>query len=313
MTSSIKRLLGATGLTLICLAAAPATAAEADVVAKIGSQAITEGDLKLATADLGDQFGKLPPEQRKLAVLSALIDIKSLAQEAEKAGLHDDPTVRSRIAFLRERALHNAYFQKQGVDGIKDEELKARYDAELAKQVPVEEVHARHILVKTKEEADAVIKELEGGADFMTLAASKSSGPSGPEGGDLGFFGPGQMVPPFEKAAYGLEVGAYTKEPVETQFGWHVIQVTEKRPRPQPTFDQVKEQVRQVVMREKYMALVQQARDAQKVEYVDPAVKAQVEAMEKAMAAGAPAPGAAAPAPDAAPAPEAVPAPAPAQ
>ncbi|RYE74118.1 MAG: peptidylprolyl isomerase, partial [Hyphomicrobiales bacterium] len=256
MTRIITLLLAATSLSLAGMAL-PASAADTDVVAKVGTQSITEGDLTLAAGDLGEQFEKLPPEQRKLAVLSALIDIKSLAQEAEKTDIEKDPVVQARIAFLRERALHNAYFQKQGVDGIKDEELKARYDAELAKLKPVEEVHARHILVKTKEEAEAVIKELDGGADFMTLAASKSAGPSGPEGGDLGFFGPGQMVPPFEKAAYALEVGKYTEAPIETQFGWHVIQVTEKRPQPQPSFDDVKDQVRQVLMREKYMAIVQ--------------------------------------------------------
>lgn len=310
MTRSIQGLLAASSLTLLAMMI-PAQAADGDIVAKVGDQAITEGDLNLAAVDLGEQFAKLPPEQRKLAVLSALIDIKSLAQEAEKAKIGDDPVVKSRIAFLRERALHNAYFERQGVEGIKDEELKARYDAEIAKITPIEEVHARHILVKTKEEADAVIKELEGGADFMTLAASKSSGPSGPEGGDLGFFGPGQMVPPFEKAAFALAVGTYTKEPVETQFGWHVIEVTEKRPQPQPSFDDVKDQVRQVVMREKYMAIVQQARAEQKVEYVDPKLKVQVEAMEKSMATGEPVPGEAAPA-GATPAPEgAAPAPAP--
>jgi peptidyl-prolyl cis-trans isomerase C len=295
MTRTIKLLLAATSLSFASLAL-PALAADTDVVAKVGSQSITEADLALASADLGEQFEKLPPEQRRLAVLSALIDIKSLAQEAEKTDIQNEPAVKNRIAFLRERALHNAYFQKQGVDSIKDEELKARYDAEVAKLKPVEEIHARHILVKTKEEAEAVVKELDGGADFMTLAASKSAGPSGPEGGDLGFFGPGQMVPPFEKAAYALELGTYTKVPVETQFGWHVIQVTEKRPQPQPSFDDVKEQVRQVLMREKYMAIVQKARDELKVEYVDPAVKTAVEAMEKSMANGGPAPGEAAPA-----------------
>ncbi|WP_244488152.1 peptidylprolyl isomerase [Aureimonas sp. Leaf454] len=302
MTSLQRTLLAAASLIPLLAAVPAARAADADVVAKVGSQSITEGELKLAEADLGEQFGKMPPEQRKLAVLSALIDIKSLAQEAEKAKIGDDPAVKARVAFLRERALHNAYFQKTGVDAITDAELKARYDAEVAKIKPVEEIHARHILVKTKDEALAVIKELDGGADFMTLAASKSSGPTGPEGGDLGFFGPGQMVPPFEKAAYALPVGTYTKEPVETQFGWHVIQVTEKRPQPQPAFDQVKEQVRQVVMREKYMEIVQKAREALKVEYVDPAMKGQVEAMEKAMSEGAVAPDGAAPA-GAAPAP----------
>ncbi|WP_245413654.1 peptidylprolyl isomerase [Mangrovicella endophytica] len=276
---------------------APAHAADSDVVATIGSEKITEGDLSQAGGELEQQFQQLPPEQRKLAILSALIDIKSLAQEAAKAKLDKDPAVQSRLAFLRERTLHNAFFEKNGVATVTDAELKARYDKEVAAMKPVDEIHARHILVKTKEEADAVIKQLEGGADFVKLASEKSSGPSGSEGGDLGFFGPGQMVPEFEKAAFALKPGEYTKTPVQTQFGWHVIKVEEKRKAEAPAFDTVKEQVRQVVMREKYMQIVQKARDELKVVYVDPKVKAQVESLEKQAASGAAAGAAPAPAP----------------
>ncbi|WP_152048002.1 peptidylprolyl isomerase [Aureimonas psammosilenae] len=294
MTRSLAHLLAASALALVGFGGT-AFAADGDVVAKVGPSAITEKDLSLAESDLGEQFAQMPPEQKRLAVLSALIDIKALAQEAEKAKLQDDAEVKERIAFLRERALHNAYFQKQGVDGITDNELKARYDAEVAKVKPVDEIHAKHILVKTKEEADAAIKELDAGKSFDEVAKEKSSGPSGPEGGDLGFFGPGQMVPPFEKAAFALQPGQYTKEPVQTQFGWHVIQVVEKRPQELPKFDDVKDQLRQLVMREKYVELVKKARDDVKVDYVDPKLKAQVEAMEKAAKDGAPAPGGEAP------------------
>lgn len=275
--------------------AAPAAAAPAPAkplppetaLAKVGSQVITEADLQAASADLASQFGQLPPEQQRLAVLSALIDIKALAEKAEAAKLQDQPDVARRIAFLRERALHNAYFEKEGVAAITDAELKARYDAEVAAMKPVEEIHAKHILVPTKEEAEAAIKELDAGKDFDAVAAEKSTGPTGPQGGDLGFFGPGQMVPPFEEAAFKLEPGTYTKEPVQTQFGWHVIKVLEKRKQQPPAFDQVKDQVRQIVMREKYIAMVQAAREAEKVTYEDPALKAQVEAMEKAMSGAA--------------------------
>ena len=275
--------------------AAPAAAAPAPakplppetVLAKVGSQVITEADLQAASADLASQFGQLPPEQQRLAVLSALIDIKALAEKGEAEKLQDQPDVARRIAFLRERALHNAYFEKNGVAAITDAELKARYDAEVAAMKPVDEIHAKHILVPTKEEAEAVIKELDAGKDFDAVAAEKSTGPTGPQGGDLGFFGPGQMVPPFEEAAFKLEPGTYTKEPVQTQFGWHVIKVLEKRKQQPPAFDQVKDQVRQIVMREKYIAMVQSARDAEKVTYEDPALKAQVEAMEKAMSGAA--------------------------
>ena len=285
MTRAATLNLAVLGFSLMALAS-PVQAAETDVVAKVGKQSITEGDLNRAAAELGEQFRALPPPQRKLAVLSALIDIKSLAQEAERAKLQDDPAIKGRIAFERERTLHNAYFQREAVDAIKDSELKARYDKELAKLKPVEEIHARHILVKTKEEADGIIKELDGGADFQALAKARSSGPSAAEGGDIGFVGPEQMPPAFGKAAYALAVGKYTETPVETPFGWHVIQLIEKRAQPQPAFDKVKDKILEVMMREKYTALVQSARSRLKVVYVDPAMKAQADAMEKAMSQG---------------------------
>ncbi|WP_062016589.1 peptidylprolyl isomerase, partial [Aureimonas sp. AU4] len=255
-------------------------------LAKVGDQTITQADLDTASQDLASQFGQLPPDQQRVAVLSALIDIKALAEEANAAKLGDDPAVARQLAFLRERALHNAYFEKNGLSAITDAELKTRYDAEVAAMKPVDEVHAQHILVPTKEEAEAVIKELDGGKDFAAVAAEKSKDSSGANGGDLGFFGPGQMVPPFEAAAFALEPGTYTKEPVQSQFGFHVIKVLEKRKQQPPAFEQVKDQVRQIVMREKYVAMVQKARESEGVEYLDPALKTQVEAMESLMAGG---------------------------
>ncbi|MCQ8783886.1 peptidylprolyl isomerase [Mangrovibrevibacter kandeliae] len=291
MTNSLRLTLAASVFALAA-AALPALAADGDTVAKVGNETITEKDLDLAVEDLGDQFGQMPDEQRRLAVLSALIDIKSLAKEAADAGLDKTAEVKSQLAFLRERALHNAYFKQKGIDTITDDELKQRYDKEIAAMPKSDEVHARHILVKTKEEAEDIIKQLDAGADFEKLASEKSTGPSGPQGGDLGFFGPGQMVPAFDKAAFALEPGKYTEQPVQTQFGWHVIKVEEKRPQQPPAFDQVKDQVRQVVMREKYMQLVQKARSDLKVEFVDPKIKTQIEEIQKSAAGAAEAPAA---------------------
>ncbi|MFD2236648.1 peptidylprolyl isomerase [Aureimonas populi] len=264
-------------------AAAPADPAA--VIARVGSSEITEGDLAAAAADLSAQFQQLPPEQRRVALLAALVDIRSLSLQAEEAGLQDDALTERRIAFLRDRALHNAYFERNGVETITDEELRARYDEEVAATEPVEEVHARHILVPTREEAEALITELDGGAEFEALASEHSSDPgSGQRGGDLGFFGPGQMVPAFEAAAYALEPGSYTPEPVESQFGWHIIEVLEKRMAEPPAFEQVREQVRQLLMREKYIELVEAARENLTVEYLDPEMETQIRAMEAAIA-----------------------------
>jgi peptidyl-prolyl cis-trans isomerase C len=271
-------------------AAAPAAAAEKPaeapvdpnaVVATVNGQKLTESDLTLAEGELSQQFAQLPPEQRRAAALSAAIEIKVLADKAKAEGLDKDPDFQRRAAFLQERALHGQVVEKDVIGKITDDELKARYEKEIAAQPPVNEVHARHILVKTKEEAEAIIKQLDAGADFQKLANEHTNDPSGKtNGGDLGYFGPGQMVPEFEKAAEALPVGSYTKEPVKTQFGWHVIKVEDKRPKQPPSFDQVKDQVKSLVIRDKYFALVKAARAGAKVEIPDEKLRKAVDAAE---------------------------------
>ncbi|QDC01028.1 peptidylprolyl isomerase [Mesorhizobium sp. 8] len=263
-------------------AAAAAKPADPDaVVATIGGKPITEADLAMAEGELSQQFAQLPAEQRRAAALSAAIEIKVMAAKAVADGLDKDADFQRRAAFLQERALHGEIVEKEVVDKITDDEVRARYDKEIAAQPAVNEVHARHILVKTKEEADAIIKELDGGAKFEDLANKHTTDPSGKtSGGDLGWFGPGQMVPEFEKAAMALEPGSYTKEPVQTQFGWHVIKVEDKRPKQPPAFEQVKDQIRSAVLRDKYFALVKELRAAAKVEIPDAALKKAVDAAE---------------------------------
>lgn len=251
------------------------------VLATVAGEPITEADLALAISDLDQQFARLPEEQRRAAALSAIIEIRLLANEAKAKGLDKDPDYQRRTAFLLQRALHGETIEKEVASKITDEEIRKRYDTEIANAPPVNEVHARHILVKTKEEAEAIVKQLDGGAKFEDLANEKTSDPSGKtSGGDLGWFGPGQMVPEFEKAAFALEPGSYTKEPVQSQFGWHIIKVEDKRAKQPPAFEQVKEQFRQLILREKYFALVKSLREAGSVEVTDPALKTAVGAIE---------------------------------
>lgn len=261
--------------------AAPAPADPNAVVATIDGQAVTEGDLALAEADLDQQFQRLPAEQRRVAALSALIEIRLLAAEGEKQGLDEDEEFKRRMAFLRQRALHSAVVEKDVAEGVTDETVRARYDQEVAGTPPQNEVRARHILVDTKEEAETIIKQLDEGGDFETIAKEKSGDPgSGAQGGDLGYFGQGQMVPEFEQAAFALDVGAYTKEPVQSQFGWHVIKVEDKRAKQPPAFEAVKEQVRGLVLRDKYFDMVKQFRDEAEIEITDPALKTAFDEME---------------------------------
>ncbi|WP_269931152.1 peptidylprolyl isomerase [Aminobacter sp. HY435] len=263
--------------------AAPAAAAVDPnaVVATVNGQPVTEADIALAEKDLGAQFGRLPPEQRRAAALSSIIEIRLMAAKATEQGLDKDAEFQRQMAFLSQRALHGEMVDKEVAGKITDDEIRARYDKEIAATPPVNEVHARHILVKTKEEADAIVKQLDGGADFQKLANEHTTDPSGKtSGGDLGYFGPGQMVPEFEKAAMALDVGAYTKEPVQSQFGWHIIKLEDKRAQQPPAFDAVKDQVKSLLIREKYIELVKQVRDGAKVDITDPELKKAIDAID---------------------------------
>ncbi len=258
--------------------ALPAVAQDDAVVATVAGEPITEADIQIALQDLSQQFQRVPAEQQRAAALSALIEIKLVAAKAKEEGLADDPDFKKRVAFLRDRALHEEFVRTKVAETITDEEIRSRYDKEVAATPPQNEVHARHILVKTEEEAKEIIKQLNDGADFAELANEKSEDRGGGgNGGDLGFFGPGQMVPEFEKAAFTLDVGAITQEPVKSQFGYHVIKVEDKRVQQPPAFDQVKEQMRSVVMRERYVEMASKIRAEADIEITDPALKAMME------------------------------------
>ena len=254
--------------------------AEENVIARVNGVEVTDRELALAEVDLLEQFSKAPADQRRAMILNALLDIKVMALAAEEAGLADKPNFKAQMAFNRARTLHNNYFQENALNTITEEDLKKRYDIEV-KSIPVQpEVRARHILVEKEEEAKAIIKELDGGADFVELAKTKSTGPSGPQGGDLGYFGRGQMVPEFETAAFDLKKGTYTKEPVKSQFGYHIIYKEDQRDSQPPAFEQVKGQIRQALAREKYFLLTQGARAKFEIEVLDEDLKAKLDALQ---------------------------------
>lgn len=253
------------------------------VIGTINGRDVTNRDIGFAIGDLEDQLGQVSPDQQRFAAMMALIDIELLADKAESEGVADTDEFRQRLEFLRSRALHNSYFRDQVVETISDADVRARYDAEIAATPPENEIRARHILVETEEEARAVIAELGDGADFAELAAERSTGPSGPNGGDLGYFTRGRMVPPFEEAAFALEPGGVTADPVETQFGWHVIKLEDRRPVQPPPFEQVEAQVRSVLLRERYFELLTTLRTDATIEITDPELKA---AYDAAISAG---------------------------
>ena len=278
-------------VALIAIAAASSNvraedAAADPVIAKVGAVEIHESELKLAIAGLDPQLANLPDDQKRVAALSSIIDVKLLATDADKEGLKDSADFKQRLAFLTDRELHNAYFKKHVVDAVTPEEVKARYEKEIAAITPEDEVRARHILVKTEEEAKAIIKDLDAGKDFIEIAKEKSTDPNKSEGGDLGYFSKGRMVPEFETAAFALEKGAYSKEPVKSQFGFHVIKVEDKRKQQPPALEQVEAQVRQLVMRDKYLELLEKAKTAAPIDIKDAALKTAYDAVNKPAAEG---------------------------
>lgn len=235
---------------------APAQPAPDAVVATVGDQTITEADLAFAAEDLQQELGQVPPADRRAFLVTVLIDMKVMAQAAKAAGMNETEMFKRRLAYLEERALRRAYFAEKIAAAVTDEAIRAAYDTFVAGFTPVEEIHARHILVASKEEADAVKAELAAGKAFEIAAMEKTTDPSGKQtGGDLGFFGKGQMVPEFEAAAFALEPGQVS-EPVQSQFGWHVIKLEEKRMSPPPSLEQMTPQLGQQVMYDAFDASV---------------------------------------------------------
>jgi peptidyl-prolyl cis-trans isomerase C len=256
----------------------PVYSAESRVLATIDGQPITEADVAMAMRDLAQQFEKIPAEKQKAAAMQALIEIRLMAAKGRADGVDQTEDFKRQQQFLMDRVLHQATIDSAVAGKITDADIKARYDKEVAARPPEDEVKARHILVKTEEEAKKLIAELDGGAKFEDLAAKHTTDPSGKDsGGDLGYFGAGMMVPEFEKAAFELAVGSYTKVPVKTQFGFHIIKLEEKRVRAAPPLEQVKDQIKSILLRERYAEFLETLRKVAKVEILDPALKAELE------------------------------------
>src|SRR4029079_4116647 len=194
-----------------------------------------------AATEVGPQLANFPPDDRRRMLMQFVIENELMAEAAVKAGLDSGPAFEDRLKYHRRRTLRDAYFDKSMRNGVPDDEAKKIYDAKVADIKPEEEIHARHILVATEAEAKEVKERLMKGEDFATVAKEKSKDPSA-EGGDLGFFGRGKMLKPFEDAAFALKDGEIS-DPVQTQFGWHIIKVEERRTHPLPTFDQVKDTI----------------------------------------------------------------------
>lgn len=278
-------------VALACCAA-PAAAAPETPVAKVNGQDITEAEVKFAEGEIGQELAGVPDENRRRVLVEYLVEAHLMAAAAEKADLAKGDEFETRLKYYRLRALRDAYFEKQVRDLVPEGDARAVYDERVKSLPPQEEVRASHILVKTQDEAKKVADELKGGGDFAELAKKYSQDRGGASGGDLGYFTRGQMVKEFEDAAFAMEKGKLS-EPIETQFGWHILKVDDKRNRLPPSFEDVKDQITSSLVQTKLRGSVQELRSGAQIEFLDPDLKKAVEAeaaAEKA-AAGAPAEG----------------------
>jgi peptidyl-prolyl cis-trans isomerase C len=257
---------------VLALAAAPvAHAAEKDaakdpVVATVNGDKIMLSELKALQADFPQaRVRAIPLARIYKPLLELVIQIHLLSAEARKTGLAKDPEVVRRVNSYRDRVLRDVYVQRFVNKHITDAALKDAYDKFVKSYKGEQQVHARHILVKSKKEAMAIIEALDKGAKFADLARKKSIGPSKSRGGDLGWFSRKEMVKPFADAAFALKKGEHSKTPVKTQFGWHVIQVTDRRSKPAPTFAKVKAKLRRQLGRKIAVAELDRLEKAAKI------------------------------------------------
>jgi peptidyl-prolyl cis-trans isomerase C len=242
-------------------AATPAkTDAAATSVATVNGTPISRATYDIYLKSLLQQSGKQPsdlsPEQ-KGQVLDELISTDLLSAEAVKNGLDKDPDVVARLDLLRMRVLADAQSQKylKGNDPT-DAELHAQYDTAVA-GLDKTEYKGRHILVATKEKAQELIKKIKGGAKFEDVAKAESTDSSKTNGGDLGWFTPSRMAKPFGDAVRSMKKGDMTQEPVQTQFGWHIIKIDDTREAVPPPFDQVKPQLTNQIMQKKLLDYIE--------------------------------------------------------
>lgn len=258
MTASL--LLGACGK-----AATPNAAEAGPAVATVNGKSISKSEFDLYVQNVGQQSQREVTEAEKAQLLDQFIGMKLAAEAAEKQGIAKQRKVEDQLALARMNVIVDAGLQKYLEEHpVTDAELKPEYDAQVA-AMP-REYHARHILVEDKASADQVTKDLKGGADFAKLAEQKSKDASSKSGGDLGWFTLDSMVKPFGDAVASLQPGQLTAEPVQSQFGWHVIKLEESRAASAPSFDEVKDRVRLLVQRKKLQSYLDELRKGAKIE-----------------------------------------------
>ena len=275
--TGIRAVVAAVSLAMLLAVAGPSRAEDNDpVIAKVNGTEIHQSDLAVAEEEAG-QIPPMSPDARKDYLVQFLADTILVAKAAETRKVGDTPEFKKRLAFARQKLLMADLLQSVGKEALTDAAMHQVYDEAVTQMGAQEEVHARHILIRvapgddkaSKEAEDkikAIIGRLKKGEDFAKVATEVTEDPSGKaNGGDLGYFSKEQMVPEFSDVAFRLDKGQIS-DPVKTQFGWHVIKVEDKRTKAPPSFDEVKPQIEQYVMRKAQADLVTTLRAGAKIE-----------------------------------------------
>ncbi|MEM8758953.1 MAG: peptidylprolyl isomerase [Pseudomonadota bacterium] len=248
-------------------AATPATAL--DVVATVGEKSIRLGDVITLRRGLPQQYQQLPDEILGRGLIDQLIDQTLLAEKAVQEGVDERASVKFQIENQMRAVLAEAYMRAAVEERVDEDAIRAEYDARYAEAEPETEVRAAHILVESEELAKTIREELDGGADFAELAAEHGTDGTAQRGGDLGYFVKADMVQPFAEAAFEIEPGN-VGGPVQTQFGWHLIKVEDKRPRAAPPFEAVAGDIAQELVQDAQRAVVAELREGADVTVTEP-------------------------------------------
>jgi peptidyl-prolyl cis-trans isomerase C len=244
---------------------APAASQDKIIVATVDGDNIYSSDVAAMFQTLPDQYRQAGLGQMADQIVERLIEQTLVSNAASKSGMAETPEVKRRIKIVSDGVLQQMYLENKIGEQLTDETLKAAYREQISSAKRPEEIRARHILVKTEAEAKKIITELGVKGDFAAAAKKHSTGPSGTKGGDLGFFSDGMMVPEFSKAAFALKTGEFTKVPIKTQFGWHIIQLEERRKAEAAPFNEVAPKLRQELSRKAYEKVVGDLRAKAKI------------------------------------------------
>ncbi|MBI4274848.1 MAG: peptidylprolyl isomerase [Rhizobiales bacterium] len=268
-------------MVLILVPAQSALAQNDPVVAKVNGVEIKQSDLTAAEEDIGSQLQTMPSDAKRDYLITYVADMILVAKAAEGKKLGDTAEFKKKVALARTKLLMEALLQQEAKAAVTDAAMRKVYEEATKQMGDEKEVRARHILFRVADPSDekaskeaeskikAAIDRLKKGEDFAKLASELTEDPSGKQnGGDLDYFSKEQMVPEFANAAFKLDKGQIS-EPIKTQFGWHVLKVEDKRSKPVPEFDKVKDQIETFVQRKAQAEMIQKLRAEAKIERMD--------------------------------------------